>query len=67
LALIIIARYVNHVGAVSRYNYYDYNNAADLSLINSLSLKAEFYDYLDPFGIIVGVFNGIYYKNHRIK
>ena len=58
---------VNHIGWNSRYDYYDYKNPAHRDLINSLSLSAKWYDYLDPFGLIVGTGNGIYYRKHRIR
>jgi hypothetical protein len=47
--------------------YYDYHNPAHRDLINSLSLKAKWYDYLDPFGLYIGIGNGLYYRNHRIR
>jgi RHS repeat-associated protein len=57
---------VNHTA--TRDVYYDYYNSADMALVNSLALRAKWYDYLDPFGIIVGTLgNGLYYRNHRVK
>jgi RHS repeat-associated protein len=58
---------VNHIGYFSRWYYYDYKNAAHLELINSLTLKAKWYDYLDPVGLFVGIGNGLYYNKHRVK
>ena len=39
------------------------------NLIKNLSLNAKWYDYLSGilFGLPMGVVNGIYYKNHRVK
>ena len=58
---------VYHKGKSSRYDYYDYYNSADMALVNSLSLRAKWYDYFDPFGLYIGIGNGIYYRKHRIK
>ena len=58
---------INHIGQYSRYDYYDYHNPAHRDLINSLSLKAKWFDYLDPFGLIIGIGNGLYYNKHRIR
>jgi hypothetical protein len=56
----------------NRYGYYDYKNPEHMALVNSLSLHARWYDYaawlngtLGAFG--VGIGNGIYYNNHRVK
>ena len=38
-----------------------------MALVNSLSLKSQWYDYLDPWGIKVGIGNGIYYNKHRVR
>ncbi len=47
--------------------YYDYRNPAHRDLVNSLSLKAKWYDYFDPFGIFfAGWINNSYYQKHRI-
>ncbi|GHU75015.1 hypothetical protein FACS189413_19690 [Bacteroidia bacterium] len=61
---------VNHTA--TRNIYYDYNNPAHRDLVNSLSLHAEWYDYAGwlggPLGVIkAGIYNGIYYKKHRIR
>ncbi len=64
---------VNHIGKKSRGNYYDYNSQDDIELINnSLTLHASWYDMISwtagPIGIIgVGIGNGIYNNNNRIK
>ena len=58
---------VNHIGEGSRYYYYDYHNPAHRALVNGLSLRAKWYDYFDPFGLIIGTGNGLYYRNHRIR
>lgn len=58
---------VNHIGSGSRGRYYDYHNPAHRDLINSLSLKAKWYDYFDPFGLYIGIGNGIHYRKNRIK
>ncbi|GHS89451.1 hypothetical protein FACS1894201_10830 [Bacteroidia bacterium] len=59
---------VYHVGASSKGNYYDYNNSADMSLVNSLSLSAQWQDYFfAPFGLIYGIGNGLYYNKYRVK
>jgi hypothetical protein len=58
---------VYHVGKGSRGDYYDYRNSEHQALVNSLSLRTKWYDYLDPFGLIVGTGNGIYYNKHRIR
>ena len=58
---------VNHIGWYSRYDYYDYKSPADRALINSLSLRAKWYDYFDPFGLIIGTGNGIYYNKRRVR
>jgi hypothetical protein len=54
--------------------YYDYHSQAHRDLINTLSLSAKWFDYYGmtpmgfPMGIIaVGIGNGIYYNNHRVK
>jgi len=63
---------VNHIGANSRYDYYDYQTQMDL-INSSLTLHAKWYDYLGwPLGGLtgilgIGVGNGIYYNNHRVK
>lgn len=53
---------VNHTA--TRGEYYDYNDPNDLILINSLTLNAKWYDYIP---LIMGIPNGIYYNNHRIR
>ncbi|MDD4921020.1 MAG: hypothetical protein PHS30_00930 [Bacteroidales bacterium] len=58
---------VNHEGIYSRQRYYDYYNPEHRALINSLSLHAKWYDYLDPFGLKVGTVNHLYYKKHRTR
>ena len=58
---------VYHIGKNSREDYYDYRNSTDMALVNSLSLHAKWYDYLDPLGLIIGTGNGLYYNKHRIK
>ncbi|MCB9017429.1 MAG: hypothetical protein H6544_02325 [Prevotellaceae bacterium] len=58
---------INHIGWNSRYDYYDYKNSTHSVLINNLSLKSQWYDYLDPLGIIAGTGNGLYYNKHRVK
>jgi hypothetical protein len=52
--------------------YYDYYSPSDMSLINSLSLHAKWYDYTSWLGgipgvLVIGIENGLYYKRHRIK
>ncbi len=51
----------------SKNVYYDYYSSSDMSFVNSLSLRAKWYDYLDPLGLIVGIGNGLYYNKHRVK
>jgi hypothetical protein len=58
---------VYHKGQNMTRYYYDYYNSEDMSLVNSLSLKSKWYDYLDPLGVIVGIGNGIYYNKHRVR
>jgi len=58
---------VNHIGRNSRINYYDYHNPEHRALINSLCLRARWYDYFDPFGLIIGTGNGLYYRKHRVR
>jgi hypothetical protein len=54
---------VDHIR--KRGQYYDYYTQMDL-INNSLTLRAKWYDYLDPFGLYIGIGNGIYYNKHRI-
>lgn len=64
---------VYHVGASG--TYFDYKNDDHLKLINdNLSFHAKWFDgigWFDGYGgfsaALVGIINGIYYKNHRIK
>jgi hypothetical protein len=63
---------VYHIGKNSRYDYYDYHNPAHRDLVNSLSLSAKWYDYAGWLGGIsgalgVGIWNGLYYNNHRVR
>jgi hypothetical protein len=58
---------INHIGYYSRGNYYDYYNSEHIALINSLALHAKWYDYFDPFGLYIGIGNGIYYRKHRVR
>ncbi len=63
---------INHTGESGKY--YNFHNSKDLTLINNnLSLHTKWYDY---FGLLygriagllsVGIGNGIYYNNNRIK
>jgi RHS repeat-associated protein len=50
----------------SNDRYYDYYNPQHLALLNNLSLHAKWFDYT-PMIIDIGIGNGIYYNNHRIK
>ena len=55
---------INH--EAKRGAYYDYNNQNDIkSINNSLTLHAAWYDSVA--GAIVGIGNGIYYNNHRVR
>lgn len=63
---------INIVG--SPKGYVDYKNDEQMKLLNdNLSFHAKWFDYvgwLDVHGvspILIGIINGIYYKNHRIK
>jgi hypothetical protein len=38
-----------------------------MALVNSLALHAKWYDYFDPFGLYIGIANGLYYRKHRVK
>ena len=65
---------VFHKGENSRGEYYDYYDTIDMALVNRLSLNAKWYDHACWFcgssitGVIgVGIMNGIYYNNHRIR
>ena len=58
---------INHVGSSSKGQYYDYNDPEHRALVNSLSLRAKWFDYLDPLGVYVGVGNGLHYRNNRVK
>lgn len=65
---------VFHKGKDSRYGYYDYKDTIDMALVNRLTLNAKWYDHACWFcgssitGVIgVGIMNGIYYNNHRIR
>lgn len=56
-----------------RGTYYDYYNPEHRALLNNLSLHARWYDHASLIfagaipQTLVGVFNGIYYNNHRVK
>ena len=50
-------------GKSGKGDYYDYRNPKDRALLNRLSIRARWYDYLDPSGIIVGTINGLRYKS----
>ncbi len=64
---------VNHIGKNSRSDYYDYYNPMHRALLNNLSLHTRWYDHASLIiagaipQTLVGVFNGIYYNNHRVK
>jgi RHS repeat-associated protein len=63
---------VNHIGSGSRGQYYDYYNPEHRALVNSLSLSAKWYDYVGWLGGIpgalgVGIGNGLYYRNNRVR
>ena len=58
---------VYHSAQRDYWGYYDYYNSNDMALINGLSLKAKWYDYLDPLGILfAGWINSHYYNRNRI-
>lgn len=63
---------INHIGNGSRRDYYDYYNSTDRALVNSLVLRAKWYDYAGWLGgisgaLVVGGGNGVYYNKRRIK
>jgi len=58
---------VNHVASASRGVYYDYRIPEQRDLVNSLELRAKWYDYLDPLGLYIGIGNALYYRKHRVK
>jgi hypothetical protein len=58
---------VNHAGFSNRFDYYNHENQMNKNLMNNLNLRAKWYDYLDPLGLIVGTGNGLYYYKHRVR
>lgn len=55
---------INH--RAKRGEYYDYNNQDDIeSINNNLTLHVAWYDIVA--GAVVGIGNGIYYNNHRVR